>query len=71
MRFVQCSISADQINQSNILDPVYIDVYEQNNAKPCHTFQHPDDNVIFSHSFIADKLDKYDLTLEGVLNVHQ
>ena len=65
MRFVQCSISADLINQSNILDPVYIDVDEQTNAKPCHTFQHPDDDIVFTHSFIANELDKYGMTLEG------
>ena len=65
MRFVQCSTSTNLINQSNILDPVYINVNEQDEAKPCHTFRHPNEDIIFTHSFIANKLDKYGLTLEG------
>ena len=56
MRFAQCTISTDQINQSNILDPVYIDFNEQNNAKPCHTFQHPDDDVIFHIHILQQNL---------------
>ena len=65
MRFAQCSISANQVNQSNILDPIQIDFNEQTNAKPCHIFHHPDDDIMFSHSYIATELDKFGLTLEG------
>ena len=71
MRFAQCSISANHSNQSNILDPVYIDFNEQNRAKQCDTFQHPDNDVIFSHLFIASEIDKYGLTQDGCAQCSQ
>ena len=67
IRFDQCTISANHINQtnnqSNILDPIHLDINEQTNAKTCDTFQHPDHDILFSHSYIATELDKFGLTL--------
>ena len=65
IRFDQCTISANHIKQTNILDPIHLDFNEQTNAKPCDTFQHPDHDILFSHSYIATELDKFGLTLEG------
>ena len=65
MRFVQCTMSTNLINQSNLLDPVFINDNEKNEAKPCDMFQNPNQDIVFTHAFITNELEKYSLTLDG------
>ena len=63
MRFVQCT-STNLITQSNLLQPVLITDDEQAQAKPCDTF-HSNQDIVFTHAFIKNERQKYNLTLDG------
>ena len=64
MRFIQCT-STNLITQSNLLQPVLITDNEKNETKPCDTFQNPNHDIVFTHAFIKNELQKYNLTLDG------
>ena len=63
MGFAQCQ-STNLITQSPLLQPVLITDDDQAKAKPCVMF-HSNQDIVFTHAFIKNEIEKYNLTLEG------
>ena len=62
---------SNQQNQSNILEPVFLDNIEHDPKSHTVTFQHPEHDIAFSHAFIASEIQKIGLVYDGCIQCSQ
>ena len=61
-----------QVNSHDILDPIYIeDMQSDLHSSNTVSFQHPSEDITFSHEFIISEMEKFGLTAEGCHNCSQ
>ena len=53
--------------KQNLLQPISIDLDNEISDETKVTFQHPVNDIVFSHEFIISELNKFDLSVEGCL----